>query len=101
MQLLIVTAVSEFQKELLKLFKKAEIEAFSSSEIDGYKNKHSLLATQTWFPHEEGGNESVMFFSFTDEKKVDEFFTHVKNFNQNMETNNPVRAVVVGVEKFI
>ena len=101
MKLLIVTAVSEFQKQVLKLFKKANIEAFSSSEIDGYKNKHSLMATQTWFPHEEGGNESVMFFSFTDEEKADEFFAQVKNFNLHMETNNPVRAVVVSVDKFI
>ena len=101
MKLLIVTAVSEFQKELLKLFKKANIEAFSTSEIDGYKNKHSLLATQTWFPHEEGGNESIMFFSFTDEEKADNFFTHVKDFNSKMDTNNPVRAIVVPVEKYI
>lgn len=96
-----VTAVSEFQKEVLKLFNKANIEAFSTSEIDGYKNKHSLLATQTWFPHHEGGTESVMFFSFTDEEKVEAFFTQVKQFNQNMETNNPVRAVVLPIEKFV
>ena len=101
MKLLIVTSVVAFQKDVLKLFKKADIEAFSSSEIDGYKNKHSLLATQTWFPHQEGGNESVMFFSFTEEEKVNEFFTQVKNFNQNMETNNPVRAILVPIEKFI
>ena len=101
MKLLLVTAVSQFQKDVLKLFKKAEIEAFSSSEIDGYKNKHSLLATQTWFPHEEGGNESVMFFSFTDIEKIEDFFSLLKVFNQNMETNNPVRAVVVNIEKFI
>lgn len=101
MQLLLVTAVSEFQREVLKLFKKSDIEAFSSSEIDGYKNTHSLMATQTWFPHEEGGNESVMFFSFTDDQKVDDFFEHVKKFNEHMETNNPVRAVVIKIEKFI
>ncbi len=101
MKLLIVTAVSEFQKQVLKLFKKANIEAFSTSEIDGYKNKHSLLATQTWFPHEEGGNESVMFFSFTEQEKVDDFFEQVKKFNLHMETNNPVRAIVVPIEKFI
>ncbi|MGB7843014.1 MAG: hypothetical protein WBL21_09500 [Salinimicrobium sp.] len=101
MKLLLVTAVAEFQKEVLKLFKKAQIEAFSSSDIDGYKKKHSLLATQTWFPHIEGGNESVLFFSFTDESKIEDFCTLTKVFNKTMETNNPVRAVIINIEKYI
>lgn len=53
MKLVIVTTVSAFQKDVLKLFKQADIEAFSSSEIDGYKTAPSLMATQTWFPSEK------------------------------------------------
>ncbi len=101
MKLLLVTTVSEFQKDVLKLFKKANIEAFSSSEIDGYKNTNSLIATQSWFPGEKGGNESSMFFSFTDEDKITDFFNYVREFNNKLETNNPVRAVVVPIENSI
>lgn len=101
MKLLLVTTVSEFQKDVLKLFKKANIEAFSSSEIDGYKNTNSLIATQSWFPGEKGGNESSMFFSFTDEDKITDFFSYVREFNNKLETNNPVRAVVVPIENSI
>lgn len=101
MKLLIVTTVSAFQKDVLKLFKKANIEAFSSSEIDGYKNTNSLIATQSWFPGEKGGNESSMFFSFTDEDKITDFFSNVREFNNNMETNNPIRAIVVPIEDSI
>ena len=64
MKLIIVTAVEQFQKDVLKLFKKAQIESFSSSEIDGYKDATSLLMTSSWFPSEKGGNESSLFFSF-------------------------------------
>lgn len=101
MKLLLVTTVSEFQKDVLKLFKKANIEAFSSSEIDGYKNTNSLIATQSWFPGEKGGNESSMFFSFTDEDKITDFFSYVREFNNKLETNNPVRAVVIPIENSI
>ena len=101
MKLLIVTSVAAFQKDVLKLFKKANIEAFSSSEIDGYKNANSLIATQSWFPGEKGGNESSMFFSFTDEDKITVFFSFVREFNNKMETNNPIRAVVVPIESSI
>lgn len=102
MKLLIVTAVEEFQKDVLKLFKKAGIEAFSTSEIDGYKNtNNSVVATQSWFPGEKGGSESLMVFSFAEEEKIDPFFELVIQYNNNLETNNPVRVVVVPIERAI
>ncbi|MCX2741442.1 hypothetical protein [Pontibacter anaerobius] len=101
MKLLIVTSVSEFQKEILTLFKKANIEVFSRTEIDGFKNASSVIATLSWFPGEKGGNESLMFFSFTEPEKIDSFFELVKEFNNKLETNNPIRVVVVDIERHI
>jgi hypothetical protein len=43
MKLVIVTAVEEFEKYVLKLFKKANIESFSSSEIDDFKQHHGKV----------------------------------------------------------
>ncbi|NJB72545.1 hypothetical protein GGR42_003036 [Saonia flava] len=101
MKLLIVTVVEQFHKEILQLFKKAGIENFSGSDIDGYKNAPSLLRTSSWFPSEKSGAESSMFFSFTTEDKVDVLFKLIEDFNENMETNNPIKAVVVPIEKYI
>ncbi|MFD2550714.1 hypothetical protein ACFSQP_02685 [Bizionia sediminis] len=101
MKLVIVTAVKAFQKEVLQLFKEAKIESFSSSEIDGHKNAPSLLATSSWFPTVSGGNESALFFSFTDEARIDTLFTLIEAFNSTLETYNPIKAVVVPIEKFI
>ena len=101
MKLVIVTAVEQYQKEVLKLFKKADIENFSSSEIDGHKNSSSLLMASNWFPAEKGGNESSMFFSFTDEERIDTLFEAIIEFNENLETNNPIKAIVVPIEKFV
>ncbi|MBI6120086.1 hypothetical protein [Salegentibacter maritimus] len=101
MKLLILTSVAEFQEEILKLFKTAKIEAFSRSEIDGYKKSNKLIATLSWFPGEKGGNESLMFFSFTEKEKIDLLFNLVSEFNEKMETNNPIRLAVVNIEKYI
>ncbi len=101
MKLVLVTVVEEFQSDVLKLFKKAEIESFSSSEIDGYKHSTSLLRTASWFPSLKGGAESSLFFSFTDDNHIDTLFELIKEFNKNLETNNPMKAVVVPIEKFI
>lgn len=101
MKLLIVTSVAEFQKEILSIFKKANIEAFSRTEIDGYKNTNSVIATVSWFTGEKGGNESLMFFSFTEKEKIDLLFKLVSEFNENLETNNPIRVAVVNIENYI
>lgn len=101
MKLLIVTVVDQFQKEILQLFKKANIESYSGSDIEGYKNASSFMMNSSWFPSEKGGADSIMFFSFTEEEQIDAFFTLAIEFNNNMETNNPIHAVVVPIERSI
>ncbi len=101
MKLLIVTAVDQFQQEVLALFKKSNIASFSGAEIAGYKQANSFLMNAAWFPSVSAGADSSMFFSFTEEKYINQFFEEVKAFNKNLETNNPIKAVVVNVEKFI
>lgn len=101
MKLLIVTVVSQYHKKVLQLFKKAKIESFSESNIEGFKNSTSLVMTSSWFPVEKGGSQSNMFFSFTEDDKIDELFQLIQKFNSELETNNPVKAVVVPIEKHI
>ena len=101
MKLLIVTVVEQFEKEILRLFKKAKIESFSGSDIDGYKNPATMVRTSSWFPSEKGGVESSLFFSFTKEENIDMLFGLIEEFNASMETNNPIKAVVVPLERFI
>lgn len=101
MKLLVVTVVEHFEEEVLRLFKEAKIESFSESPIDGYKNKAPLLMTSSWFPSEKGGVKSSMFFSFTEEDKIKVILGMIKEFNKDLETNNPIKAVVVPIEQYI
>jgi hypothetical protein len=101
MKLIIVTVVEGFQKEVIQLFKKANIENFSESDIDGHKNNVSVLAASNWFSGEKLNNESTMFFSFTEKEKIDTLFDLIKEFNKNLETNNPIKAIVVPIERYI
>lgn len=100
MKLVLVTAVEEFQQEVLKLFKKAAIENLSVCDINGVKNIPSEIASN-WFSARKNGNESTLFFSFTEDKNIDALFHLIEEFNKNMETNNPLKAIVVPIEKFI
>ena len=42
-----------------------------------------------------------MFFSFTENEKIELLFKLVSEFNENLETNNPIRAAVVNIENYI
>lgn len=101
MKLVMVTSVEEFQKDVLKLFKNANIENYSSSDIDGYKNTPSSLLASNWFSSVKGSNESTLFFSFTEEKKINKLFQLIKEFNTTLKTNNPLKAIVIPIEKYI
>lgn len=101
MKLLIVTVVSYYEEQVLQLFKDAKIESFSGSSIKGYKDTPSLVANSSWFPSQKGGANSIMFFSFTSDDKIDLFFSLVEQFNKNLKTNNPIHAIVAPIERSI
>ena len=101
MKLVIVTVVDYYKKDIIKLFKEAHIHNFSESDIEGFKTAASVKLSSNWFASEQTGSDSEMFFSFTEEKNVDVLFGLIKEFNANLETNNPIKAVVVPIERFI
>lgn len=101
MKLVIVTVVDYYKKDIIKLFKQAQIENFSESDIEGFKTNGSLKLGSNWFASESSGADSEMFFSFTEEENIDVLFNLIKEFNKNLETNNPIKAIVVPIEKFI
>ena len=101
MKLVIVTIVDEYKKDIIKLFHQAEIENFSESDIEGFKTSKPVNIVSNWFGSENSGADSELFFSFAEDKRVDVLFENIKAFNNTLESNNPIRAVVVPVEKYI
>lgn len=101
MKLLIVTVVEDYQDDVIQLFKDVKIKDFSESDIDGYKNSTSLLMTSSWFPSKKGTADSRFFFSFTEEAKFDSAFKLIKEFNERLVTYNPIKAIVIPIEKHI
>lgn len=101
MKLVIVTVVDYYKKDIFKLFKQAQINNFSESDIEGFKTSALVKLSANWFANGQAGSDSEMFFSFTEEKNIDVLFKLINEFNIHLETNNPIRAVVVPIEKYI
>jgi len=101
MKLLIITSVLEFEKEVCKLFKKAEINVYSTSDIQGHKFFSSKNIQDNWFSAQRDSYDSKLYFSFTSEEKVDAIFKSVEELNLEKSNSNPIKAIVLDIEKFI
>jgi len=101
MKLLVVTAVKAFEKEALKLFKAAKINAFSSGDINGFKTEDHENLIDNWFSGSSDKVRSVLFFTFAEEEKIDILLNSLEEFNRHIESDNPLKAIVLPIERFV
>lgn len=101
MKFLIITSIKEFEKDTLRLFKKANITAFSNVDVNGFKTQNTENLIDNWFSSSTDNINSILFFTFTNKEKIDILLEEVKIFNSNNKSNNPLRAIVLDVEKFV
>lgn len=101
MKLLIITVVEAFTKDVKKLLREADIQNFSANEIEGFKMVVPKMTNENWFSSSRNATQSHMFFSFTKTEKIDKLFPLIEEFNKKLKTHNPIRAIVVPIEKYI
>ncbi|UMB61502.1 hypothetical protein MHL31_04670 [Lutibacter sp. A80] len=101
MKLLLITSVSQFEKDVCKFFKKAEILVYSTSDIQGQKFYPLKTIQDNWFSAQRDTHDSKLYFSFTTEDKVDTIFKEVEKFNAEKSKSNPIKAIVLDIEKYI
>lgn len=101
MKLLIVTCIKEYEKETIELFMKANITAFSNTDINGFKTNDVQNLISNWFSSSTSNVNSSLFFTFTDKERIDKLLEEAKIFNDNTKSNNPLRAIVLDIEKFV
>jgi predicted secreted hydrolase len=99
MKLLLITAVAEFGKEVKKILKKANVETYSYKEVVGYKNASEDALGTNWFGTEMNENESLLFYAFVQEEKVDVVCADVAAFNLKLETSSHIHVAVLNIEK--
>lgn len=99
MKFFIITCVKESQAEVIKIFKQAEIFAFSITDITGFKNHHTPDLLDDWFASGGEKFDSIVIFSFTGTVNAEHGMELINNYNKESETKFPIRAFIVPVEK--
>lgn len=99
MKLLIITAIAEFEKEIIQQFKKAEVITFSYKNVIGYRDNTEDSFESNWFSSEMNKSESLLFYAFVKKEKVDLLFESINEFNAKQKTHSHIHIAVVNIEK--
>jgi nitrogen regulatory protein PII len=99
MKLLLITAVAEFENEVKQILKKAQVKTFSYKEVTGYRNTSEDAIESNWFGTERNENESILFYAFVENEKVDSIFNAITEFNAKQETLSHIHSAIINIEK--
>ncbi|WP_396193899.1 hypothetical protein [Flavobacterium sp.] len=99
MKLLIITAITEFEKDIKSMLKKANVKAFSYRNVTGYRDVSEEFIESNWFASEMNETESLLFYAFVKKENVDLLFQLVADFNAKQETKVQVNVAVLNIEK--
>ena len=99
MKLLFVTALKEYSEDITLIFKKANIHIYSATDTIGFKDGNESNLLDNWFSSGEAKFDSVFVFSFTTEEHVDVAMQLIKEHNTTSQSEFPIRAFVLPVEK--
>lgn len=99
MKLLIITAISAFEKDIKKMLKQAEVKTFSYKEVKGYNDISEEALENNWFASEINETESILFYAFVKKENVDLLFDLVCSFNSKQEILSHIHIAVLNIEK--
>ncbi len=99
MKLLLITAVREFEKEIKLILKKAQVKSFSYKDVKGFKDNSEDALEANWFAANEQEMESILFYAFVNEEKVDGLFEMVNDFNAEQVSKSNIHIAVLNIEK--
>jgi len=99
MKLLLITAVREFEKDIKQILKKVQVKSFSYKDVKGFKDNSEDALEANWFATDRQETESVLFYAFVKEEKVDGLFEMVKEFNTEQVSKSNIHVAVLNIER--
>ncbi|MEQ8928035.1 MAG: hypothetical protein RLO81_19615 [Fulvivirga sp.] len=101
MELVIITAVEAFNKEIKQILKDSGVMSFSQMDVAGYKDLSNQPNDENWFGSTNGEHRSVLFYAFVEQKYTEGILKKVAALNSLQETASYVHAAVLEIKKSI
>ena len=99
MKLLLISAIREFEKDIKLILKKAQVKSFSYKDVKGFKDNSEDALEANWFATNMQETESVLFYAFVKQDKVDGLFDMVAAFNTEQVSKSNIHVAVLNIER--
>lgn len=97
MKLLLITAIEEFENEIIKILKNLGVKVFSYQSVKGYRNDENTL--ESWFSKEHLSVDSLLFTVFVEQELENKIYENIQILNSKLETLSKVHLATVMLEK--
>ncbi|HEY1063428.1 MAG TPA: hypothetical protein VGE44_17155 [Daejeonella sp.] len=99
MKLLVITAIREYKKDILKMLRAAGVKNFSYREVTGFQDNSGDEVGLNWFASEMNENESILFYAFVNKEIVESFFNLTDVYNSKQGNESRIHIAVLNIEK--
>lgn len=99
MKLVIISAISEFESEIKKQLKAAQVTTFSFKNVSGYHENSAAADETNWFSSDMQITESIAFFAFVKKESIETLFDGIHEFNTKQETLSNIHVAILNVEQ--
>ena len=99
MKLLLITAISAFEKEIKQMLKQAHVTSYSFKEVTGYKDISEDGIETNWFASEMNETQSLLFYAFVKNGNVDTLFDLILKFNEIQKSASKIHVAILNIEK--
>jgi uncharacterized protein YaaQ len=96
MKLLLITAIEEFETDVINILKHSGVKAFSYQSVKGFKNNKNEMSN--WFGKDDIAVNSLLFTVFSDCNCVDDIYKSVNEFNQKQKTVSRIHIATINLE---
>lgn len=96
---MVITAIREYKKDILKMLRAAGVKNFSYREVTGFHDNSGDDVGLNWFASEMNENESILFYAFVNKKIVESFFNLVDVYNSKQGNESHIHIAVLNIEQ--
>jgi len=99
MELLIITAIIEFEEAIKIILKDANVISFSAMPVAGYHNNGNEDMKSNWFARDKGESRSMLFYAFLENDNSKIVLDKIEKFNQTNEVQTKIHAAVLDIKE--
>ena len=99
MELLMITAIKEFEEVIKTILKNSSVVAFSSMPVAGYSNGIDEDMQSNWFAREKGESDSILFYAFVAENNAKLVLGEIENFNKTNEVKSKIHVAILDIKE--